>query len=87
MNDEDIDLFDFPCEFSLKVMGKSADDFEVLIVKIVRRHCQDLGAVTTRSSKGGKYMSVTVAITAQSRIQLDALYTELSGHERVVMVL
>ncbi len=87
MNEEAIDLFDFPCKFALKVMGKSAEDFELLIVDIVRCHCQDLGAVTTRSSKGGKYMSVTVVMTAQSRTQLDALYTELSGHERVLMVL
>jgi len=68
-------------------MGKAAEDFEFLIVEIVRRHCQDLGAVTTRNSKGGKYMSVTIVMTAQSRTQLDALYTELTGHERVTMVL
>ena len=44
-------------------------------------------AVTTRLSKGGKYIAVTATFQAQSRVQLDALYQELSTHEFVVMVL
>ncbi|MEN8215435.1 MAG: DUF493 domain-containing protein [Pseudomonadota bacterium] len=85
----DDDLFEFPCEFPLKVMGKATEDFDLLIVEIVRRHCHDFkdGAVRMRSSKSGKYLSVTVTITAQSRAQLDALYTDLSRHEQVMMVL
>lgn len=87
--DKKNDLLEFPSEFSLKVIGKAAEDFEIIIVEIVRRHCHALkkNAVTMRTSKGGKYMSLTVTITALSRAQLDALYTELSSHERVMMVL
>lgn len=83
------ELLNFPCEFPLKVMGVVADDFESLVVEMVCRHCNDLkeGAVVTRTSSGGKYMSLTITITAKSRDQLDALYLELSQHERVVMVL
>ena len=82
-------LLNFPCEFPLKVMGVVADDFENLVVDIMRRHCNDLkeSAVTTRTSSGGKYMSITITITAKSRAQLDALYMELSQHERVAIVL
>ena len=83
------ELLTFPCEFPLKVMGLVADDFENLVVEIVCQHCHDLteGAVVTRTSSGGKYMSLTITIIAKSRAQLDALYMELSQHERVVMVL
>jgi hypothetical protein len=84
-------LFEFPCEFPIKVMGTtSGEDFYGLVVDIVRRHCHhDLTekAVSVRHSTGGKYVSVTVTFTAQSRAQLDALYAELSAHERVKMVL
>lgn len=83
-------LFEFPCEFPIKVMGTtSGEDFDGLVVDIVRRHCHDFteNAVSVRHSTGGKYMSVTVTFTAQSRVQLDALYAELSAHERVKMVL
>jgi len=90
MGKDSDDLFDFPCEFPIKVMGTSGKDFDVLVVDIVRRHCHhDLTekAVSVRHSTGGKYVSVTVTFTAQSRAQLDALYAELSAHERVKMVL
>jgi putative lipoic acid-binding regulatory protein len=82
-------LLEFPCDFALKVMGKANTDFDLLVVEIVRKHCPDLGegAVRQRESKGGNYVSVTVNIVARSKSQLDALYTELSTHERTLMVL
>ncbi len=83
------EIFNFPCEFPVKVMGLAQDDFDILVMSIVRQHCQDImeNAVKTRASQGGKYVSVTVTITAHSRAQLDALYSELSRHERVLMTL
>ena len=44
-------------------------------------------AVITRSSRGGKWVSVTVTIQATSRAQLDAIYQALSDHDKVVMAL
>jgi putative lipoic acid-binding regulatory protein len=82
-------LFEFPCSFPLKAIGRAGDDFEALVVAIVRRHVPawDACAVTSRPSRAGKYLAVTVTFTAESQAQLDALYRELSAHERVVMVL
>ncbi len=79
----------FPCEFPLKAVGKNSDDFEALIVAIVRRHVPDLdySAVSSRTSGGDAYRAVTATFVARSREQLDALYTELSSHEQVLMVL
>ena len=85
--DDNLDLLKFPCDFSIKVMGKASENFELLVVEIVRHHDIKESAVTKRSSSGGKYLSVTVSFIAQSRKQLNALYTEMSGHERVAMVL
>jgi putative lipoic acid-binding regulatory protein len=64
-------------------------DFDAVVVEIVRRHAPDLmeGAVTSRPSKGGKWVSVTITIQATSQQQLDAIYQALSDHDRVVMVL
>lgn len=77
----------FPCSFPIKAMGKATDDFDLLIVEIVRNHHPDLteGAVKTRPSREGKYISVTVTINAQSREQLDKIYLDLTAHERVLM--
>ena len=82
-------LIEFPCEFPLKVMGLSGQDFDALVVAIVRRHVSaiDDGAVRAKPSREGKYVSLTVTVWVESKQQLDGLYTELSGHERVLMVL
>jgi len=82
-------LLEFPCEFPLKAIGRGPEDFEAFVVEIVRRHAPDLeaDATTSRLSSGGKYLAVTVTFTAESQAQLDALYGELSRHERVVMLL
>lgn len=88
--DNNDELFNFPCDFPIKVMGLADQDFDLLVVEIVRRHCRDElreGAVSLRKSSGGKYIAVTVTIIAHNREQLDALYQELSNHQRVTMVL
>ena len=82
-------LLKFPCEFSIKAMGLAAPDFDATVVGIVRRHAPDIseGGVRSRASKGGKYLSVTVTITATSKQQLDAIYQDLTDNERVLMSL
>jgi putative lipoic acid-binding regulatory protein len=84
---EEESLMEFPCSFPIKAMGKAIDDFDLLVVEIVRKHHPDVteGAVKTRPSREGKYISVTVTINAQSREQLDSIYLELTAHERVLM--
>ncbi|HEC16516.1 MAG TPA: DUF493 domain-containing protein [Sedimenticola sp.] len=87
MSDET--LLEFPCEFSIKAMGLAVPDFDLLVVEIVRRHAPDIreGSVTTRPSKNGKYLAVTVTIEATSKDQLDAIYQDLTDHEKVLMSL
>ena len=89
MNDREETLFEFPCTFSVKVFGLASDDFDAVVVELVRRHVPDLaeGAATTRPSRGGKYHAVTVTFEATSKGQLDALYQSLTDHERVLMSL
>jgi hypothetical protein len=82
-------LLEFPCDFPIKVMGRAEPGFDSMVVELVRKHAPDLreGAVTSRSSKGGKWVSVTVVLQAQSKAQLDAIYLDLTAHEKVVMAL
>jgi len=89
MTDTEKSILEFPCVFPLKAIGTGPDDFEGIVISIVRRHVPTLGegAVTSRLSRGGKYLAVTATFTAEGRAQLDALYQDLNDHERVVMVL
>ncbi len=69
-------------------MGRDADDFEGFVTEIVQRHApQSAQEVSCRLSSGGKYISVTVTFVAETQEQLDAIYGELSHHQRVLMAL
>ena len=82
-------LLEFPCEFPLKIMGKTHDDLAQTVLSIVTRHAPDFDGATMemRASSGGNYVSLTCTIVATSKPQLDALYRELTGHPLVKVVL
>ena len=46
----------------------------------------DAATVELRESSGGKYLGVTLTVTATSREQLDNLYRALSSHPMVKVV-
>ena len=82
-------LFQFPCEFPLKVMGRRSDDFRSIVLGIVQKHAGPIESaqIEERPSRDGSYLSLTCTFTAQSKAQLDALYTELTSCEKVLVVL
>jgi hypothetical protein len=79
----------FPTVFPVKVMGANQDDFEHLVVEIIRKHAcvVEEEQVVSRLSRNGRFVSVTVQVNAENQEQLDNLYRELSAHERVLMML
>ena len=82
-------LIEYPSAFPIKVMGVQVDGFEGAIVAVARQFDPDFDAATIerRLSKGGKYLGLTITITATSREQLDELYRTLSTHPLVKVVL
>lgn len=82
-------LLEFPCEFPLKIMGKADDGLAQVVLDIVTVHAPDFDGVTMemRASSGGNYLSLTCTVIARSKPQLDALYTDLSGHPLIKVVL
>ena len=85
----DPSLIEYPCDFPIKIMGHTQAGFAQAILEVVQRHAPDFDGATLemKSSKHGKYVSITCTINATSRAQLDALYKELCDHPMVVMVL
>ncbi|MEJ8849465.1 HP0495 family protein [Variovorax rhizosphaerae] len=82
-------LIEYPSQFPIKVMGENADGFVHAVTAIARQFDPDFDAATIelRDSKTGKYLGVTVTVTATSREQLDDLYRALSSHPMVKVVL
>jgi putative lipoic acid-binding regulatory protein len=82
-------LIEYPSDFPLKILGHTRPGFAQAVLAVVKRHAPDFedASLTMKTSKKGKYLSVTCVIRATSREQLDALYQELCDHPMVVMVL
>lgn len=82
-------LLEFPCDFPLKIMGASQDDFAQIVLEVVLRHAPDFdgASMDMRASSKGNYVSLTCTVRATSKVQLDNLYRELSGHPLIKFVL
>ena len=82
-------LIQYPSQFPIKVMGIKVDGLVNAITVIAHAFdpAFDASTIELRESKGGKYLGVTITITATSREQLDELYRTLSTHPMVKVVL
>ncbi len=82
-------LIEYPSLFPIKVMGLKAHGYVQAITHIAHQFDPsfDASTIELRESKGGKYLGVTITVTATSREQLDELYRTLSTHPMVKVVL
>jgi hypothetical protein len=82
-------LISYPCAFPIKVMGEKAEGFVAAVTSVAHALDPqfDESTVELRQSKGGRYLGVTITITATSREQLDEFYRTLSTHPMVKVVL
>lgn len=82
-------LITYPTPFPIKVMGEKVDGLVAAVTVIARSLDPDFDEATIelRESKGGRYLGVTITVTATSREQLDELYRTLSTHPMVKVVL
>ena len=82
-------LIDYPSRFPLKVFGNRSDEFEPIVLDLIRARCPQAEhiEVRRRSSKGGKYLALTLTFTVHSQQQLEQIYQDLYDCEQVVMSL
>jgi len=82
-------VLEFPCEFPIKMMGRDSAEFRATARSIVEHR---VGAVSDErvqaaTSRNGRFVSVTVTITATSQQQLDDIYRDATSHDDVLMAL
>ena len=82
-------LIVYPSPVPIKVMGVRVEGLVQAITAVAHQLDPEFDATTIelRESKGGKYLGVTITVTATSREQLDELYRALSTHPMVKVVL
>lgn len=81
------DLFDFPCDFPIKIMGQDADVLKQHIDATARAQNVEIISVSERSSSKGNYVALTLTVRATSRKQLDELYRAVGAHDNVKAML
>lgn len=71
------------------MMGRDTPEFRQLARGLVENHAGPVadGAVKAAISRNGRFVSITVTFTATSRRQLDAIYSDASSHDEVLMAL
>jgi putative lipoic acid-binding regulatory protein len=89
MNNSNEEIFNFPCDYPIKIFGKKHPEFKHIVCSIVERHAGQLHdkQVSEKVSSKGSYVSLTVRIIATSRAQLDAMNEELQKCPQVTYLL
>ena len=79
----------FPCVFPIKMMGRDTPEFRELARELVEAHVGPVldSAVQAAVSRNGRFVSITVTVTATSQQQLDDIYRDASSHDDVLMAL
>ena len=79
----------FPCVFPIKMMGRDTPEFRQLARRLVETHAGPVvdSAVQAAVSRNGRFVSITVTITATNQQQLDDIYRDASSRDDVLMAL
>ena len=89
MTETDQPKIEFPCDYPVKVMGRSLPGFEAAVMEVFERHAPGFPRerMTARASREGTFVSLTIFITATGKPQLEALHSELMATGLVQMVI
>ena len=89
MTEQEPPKIEFPCEYPIKVLGRSSDQFRGIILEVFERHAPgfDEATITVKDSAKGTFTAITVTITATGVEQLDALHRDLMATGHVQMVI
>lgn len=83
------DLWDFPHEMTLKVMGAADSPLESAVVAILDEHLEDFDAnahLVLKPSSKGNYVSVSARVIMRHKNQVLAIYAALDACPHVKVV-
>jgi len=82
-------LIKFPCDFTIKIMGKATPTFENHVIALVKKHYPNFSEqnLEKKFSKDKNFLSLSATVHATNKAELDALYLTLSSDKEIAMVL
>ncbi|PCI45622.1 MAG: DUF493 domain-containing protein [Moraxellaceae bacterium] len=77
------ELWEFPCEFPLKVMGPSEAPLQTIFGAIINKYLPEFDPSTLgiKKSRTGKHQSVTATLWVTDKKQVLGLYEDLAAHQ------
>ena len=89
MTQQEPPKIEFPCHYSIRVMGDAHESFVDTVFELIYEHAPEIKRedVKTKDSRHGRYMSVHVVIYATGVEQLEAIHLSLQSYESVKMVI
>ena len=86
---DDSSPIEFPTEMSLKIFGKSSEQFERSVLATIEENVTELkeNAFQYKHSKNKAYLSITATAKFNNREQWAGLYEKLNALPEVIMVL
>ena len=83
------ELLQFPCEVDIKVFVRASENLDRRLHALLLQHLapdQVLG-IRRRESRKGNYHALSCLVVAREREELDRVYSVLSGHPDILMVI
>ncbi|ASK33091.1 DUF493 domain-containing protein (plasmid) [Alcanivorax sp. N3-2A] len=80
------ELWDFPHDMQLKVMGAADAPLEDAVIEILETHLDDFDRrahLSSKPSAKGTFVSITASITVHDKQQVEAIYQALNDCEHV----
>ncbi len=80
---------EFPCDYPIKVLGRSVEEFEAVVLEVFERHAPgfDQETIVVKASRKGTFTSLTITIIATGPEQLRSLHQDLLDTGLVQMVI
>ncbi|VFP86185.1 DUF493 family protein YbeD [Candidatus Erwinia haradaeae] len=82
-----IKFLKFPTLFTYKIIALSCPSLVETIIQVVQIYAPGEYTPALKTSRKGKYSSISITITVTHIQQVDTLYDKLSNIEKVFMVL
>ena len=82
-------LWNLPTDVNFKIMGRSQYPLTDIVIEIVKRHAPDFDEkrVSVKTSRNGKFDSITAIAWITSKEQIDNIYREFSERKEITCTL
>lgn len=83
------ELWQFPMDYPVKIMGEAQHPMRAVVVEILTRHIPGFNpdTLSERPSSSGKYVSITATVHVERKEQINAMYADFAAHPLIRMVL